>query len=220
MSWLISTIITGITSFVATNIDDMVVMMLFFARLDQSFRPKHIIIGKYLGFSLLIAASLPGFFGAALVPKTWIGLLGFVPILIGITYLANSDDKEKPIPATTNQINSSRVNIPLVATITSLLDAKTYEVAAVTFANGGDNIGIYVPIFANSDLPTLVILLSVFFVALGVWCYLAYLLSQHPRLAPLLTRYGKRLVPFVLIGLGLSILIESGAYQLLPPFNS
>ena len=68
--------------------------------------------------------------------------------------------------------------------------------------------------FANSELASLGVILSVFFLLIGVWCYIAYLLTRQPTIARVLTRYGHALVPFVLIGLGIYILIESGTYRL------
>lgn len=89
------------------------------------------------------------------------------------------------------------------------LSPQSFSVAAVTFANGGDNIGIYVPIFASSTAQSLSIILLVFFALVGVWCYIAHRLVQLPAIAQILTRYGNQLVPFVLIGLGLLILLDS-----------
>lgn len=212
MSWFATAIVAGFTSFAATNIDDIIILMLFFAQVNSSFRPKHIVSGQYLGFTVLIVASLPGFFGGLIVPKAWIGLLGLLPIAIGITHLVNREDEEKQVqevPAGANRTHA----------IASLFAPQTYQVAAVTFANGGDNIGIYVPLFASSDLASLGIILSVFFLLIGVWCYIAYRLTRQPAVASVLTRYAKAIVPFVLIGLGIYILIESGSYQLLPLFQ-
>jgi cadmium resistance protein CadD (predicted permease) len=45
-----------------------------------------------------------------------------------------------------------------------------------------------------------------------VWCYIAYLLSRQQSIARILTRYGQAIVPFVLIGLGIYILIDSGTF--------
>ena len=84
MNWLITALLTGISVFVATNIDDIVILTLFFSQPNQYLR-RHIILGQYLGFTALIGASLVGYFGGLFVPKAWIGLLGFVPIAIGIT---------------------------------------------------------------------------------------------------------------------------------------
>lgn len=104
-----------------------------------------------------------------------------------------------------------------MSTLTSLLSPKIYQVATITFANGGDNIGIYVPLFASSNLISLGVILSVFFVMIGVWCYIAYQLSRHSAIANTLASRGKYFVPFVLIALGVFILIDSGTYRLLIP---
>jgi cadmium resistance protein CadD (predicted permease) len=56
----------------------------------------------------------------------------------------------------------------VISTLASFLSPQTYKVAAITFANGGDNIGIYVPLFASSDFTGLIVILSVSFVLIGV----------------------------------------------------
>jgi len=43
----------------------------------------------------------------------------------------------------------------------------------------------------------------------GVWCYVAYQLTRMSAIATLLVRYGNSLVPFVLMGLGTLILLDS-----------
>ncbi|MEG4531643.1 cadmium resistance transporter [Microcoleus sp. D2_18a_D3] len=216
MNWIAAAIIAGITSFAATNIDDMVLSMLFFAQVNDTFRPRHIFVGKYLGFAALIAASLPGFFGGLIVPKAWIGLLGLVPIAIGISHLVKRENEEDEVQAVSGEFNR-KSNSP-VSKLVNLFNPQTLNVAAVTVANGGDNIGIYLPLFASSDLPSLLVILAVFSVMVGVWSYAAYRLTRQRAIAPILTRYTKAVVPFVLIGLGIFILIESGSYRLIPPF--
>lgn len=215
MSWIAAAIIAGITSFAATNIDDLVISMLFFAQVNDTFRPRHIFIGKYLGFAALIAASLPGFFGGLVVPKAWIGLLGLVPIAIGLHHLFNRENDDNEVQAVSGNFNRESSN-SLLSKLANLFTPQTLNVAAVTVANGGDNIGIYLPLFASSDWPSLAVILAVFFVMVGVWFYGAYRLTRQRTIARILTRYTKAVVPFVLIGLGIFILIESGTYRLLP----
>ena len=78
----------------------------------------------------------------------------------------------------------------------------------------------YLPLFASNDLPSLAVILAVFSVMVGVWSYVAYRLTRQRAIAKILTRYTQAIVPFVLIGLGIFILIESGTYRLLPLFQS
>lgn len=219
MTWIAAAIIAGVTSFAATNIDDIVISMLFFAQVNVTFRPRHIVVGKYLGFTALIAASLPGFFGGLIVPKAIIGLLGLVPIAIGISHLVKTENDRDELQAVSGEFKCQS-NSSAVSKLANLFNAQTLNVAAVTVANGGDNIGIYLPLFASNDLPSLAVILAVFSVMVGIWSYVAYRLTRQRAIAKILTRYTQAIVPFVLIGLGIFILIESGTYRLLPLFQS
>ena len=212
------TIITGFTSFVATNIDDIIILTIFFSQVNATFRRRHIVIGQYLGFTALIIASLPGFFGGLIVPKAWIGILGLVPIAIGVSQLVNREKEESEVQIVSDEVNYSKINNYVSSTLVTFLSPQSYKVAAITFANGGDNIGIYVPLFASSDLASLVVILSVFFVLIGVWCYIAYLLTRHSATAHFLTHHGQIITPFVLIGLGFFIIIDSKTYSLFLTF--
>ncbi|MEH1968325.1 cadmium resistance transporter [Nostoc sp.] len=216
MSWLISTLIIGISVAFATTFDDNLYLTAFFGKVNRSFRPKHIVIGEFLGFTALVCASLPGFFGGLIIPSTWIGLLGLLPIAIGISNFISREQQEETVQAVSVDLTpttSGRQKKSLFATIR---DPQTYRVSAVTIANGGNNIGIYVPLFASSNLPSLGVILCVCYFTVGAWCLLSYNLTRNPLMTPVLTRYGRKIFPFVLIYLGLSILIKSETYRLLP----
>lgn len=207
MRWFVNSLLTGITAFVATNIDDIVILTVFFTQIHATFRTRHIVIGQYLGFFVLVLASLPGFLGGLIIPKFWIGLLGLLPILVGIRFLLQLNDRDDEVQSVTEMTNTPSSG----SWIRGWLAPPIYQVAAVTVANGGDNVGIYVPLFASCSPAELGIILCVFFILISVWCGIAYYLSRHPRLAPVLARYGKAIVPFVLIGLGILILVENMA---------
>ncbi len=201
MNEIITAIPTGFTAFIATNLDDIFILMLFFSQVNAIFRCRHIVLGQYLGFGTLVLASLPGFFGSLIVPQAWVGMLGILPIAIGISRLLNRD--------TDSSVDDATPEKPGNSSLASFLSPQTYSVAAVTFANGGDNIGIYVPLFASCTWESLFVILSIFFSLVGAWCYAAYQLTRLSAIADTLSRYGNTLVPFVLIGLGVLILIDS-----------
>jgi cadmium resistance transport/sequestration family protein len=202
MNELLTAISTGMTAFTATNLDDILILLLFFSQVNAVFRRRHIVFGQFLGFTALVFASLPGFFGRLIFPPDWIGMLGLLPIAIGLSRLLNPETDDSEAEAELEQSEKSFFS--------SFLSPQTYSVAAVTVANGGDNIGIYVPLFASNTLESLAVILAVFFAMVGVWCYAAYRLIQMRAIADTLTRYGNQLVPFVLIGLGMAILVKSG----------
>jgi cadmium resistance transport/sequestration family protein len=215
MNWLVGAIIAGITSFVATNIDDIVILMLFFAQVNATFKPRNIVVGQYLGFTAILVMSLPGFFGGLFIPKTWIGLLGLVPIAMGIQHWRSRSRGFSPSSAEEPEIQTVTTDASAIPLFATLISPETYKVAAVTFANGGDNIGIYVPLFANSNWASLGVIVTIFLLMIGIWCAIAYWLIKHPAIAKILTRYGHQIVPFVLIGIGIFILLESETYKLL-----
>lgn len=214
MNWAIGALFVGVTSFVATNIDDIVVLMVFFSQLNARFRRRHVVMGQYLGFFALILASLPGYFGGLVISKPWLGLLGFLPIVIGVSQLIQGSEAEPNIQDVSHELGDVDVPVSVGSKLKTFLNPQTYTVAAVTIANGGDNIGIYVPLFASSSLPQLAVILGVFFLLVGVWCFVAERLVRQKAIARGLTHYGHRIVPFVFIALGLYILIESQTYKL------
>lgn len=200
MNGLATVISTSFTAFTATNLDDILILMLFFSQVNSVFHKKHIVAGQYLGFTALVIASLPGFFGSFLLPRPCIGLLGLVPIAIGISRLVNVHE---------NETSSAEAVQTQPTWFHSLVSPQAYSVAAVTFANGGDNIGIYMPLFANCTWQTLTLTSGIFFTLVGGWCFAADRLTRVPAIADMLTCYGSQLVPFVLVGLGLLILLDS-----------
>ncbi len=172
--------------------------MLFFSQTSEAFRDWHVVVGQYLGFAALVALSILGSLGVLIVPEEWIGSLGLVPIFLGIRALmqlrgdAEDEEERKPIEG-----------------------SGIWGVATVTFANGGDNIGIYVPLFASVGYTRMGVIVSVFFALVAVWCYVGYKLGSHPTVAEKINRYGNIVVPLVLVGLGIYILLESGSLSLL-----
>jgi cadmium resistance protein CadD (predicted permease) len=87
----------------------------------------------------------------------------------------------------------------------------------VTIANGGDNIGIYTPLFATRSGADIAVIGVVFAVLTATWCLVARWMVEHPLLGAPIRRYGHRVVPFVLIALGVLVLYEAGSFALLRP---
>ncbi|MBA3872342.1 MAG: cadmium resistance transporter [Anaerolineae bacterium] len=195
-------IATAAIAFITTNIDDILLLMIFFGQVNASFRKRHIVVGHYLGFGLIVLISLLGFAGTTILPPNLIRFLGLIPIALGLYQLfrKHKDDDDDETPNVT-QVQPNR------GFIGSLLSVHTLSVAGVTLANGADNISVYVPLFANHSLPDVLLIIVIFGLLVGVWLYAGYRLVRYPAVARLLDRYGERLVPYVFILLGLYILL-------------
>jgi cadmium resistance transport/sequestration family protein len=211
----LAAVISGVAAFAATNIDDLFLLMLYFARADNNpEREESIIVGQYLGFSVLVFISVLGYLGTLLIPRHVVGLLGILPILLGIRELLSlrhpDEDAEPPVepdappPTERRWFRSSRL---------SWVSPQASSIAAVTVANGSDNLAVYTPLFAAGGVREMVIMIVVLLLMVRVWCFIADRLAENPVTAGPLRRYGRLLMPFVLIGIGLTILVESRAIE-------
>ncbi|BAQ62854.1 cadmium resistance transporter [Geminocystis sp. NIES-3708] len=203
MTDLFIAITKAIATFTATNLDDIMILTLFFGEVNVLFRRRQIVIGQYLGFIFLVLASLPGFFGTFLIPSYFLRGLGIIPVIVGIVYLYKIESEER------NEENELSINHHPSNWLTRLVSPQIYSVAAITIANGSDNISVYLPLFANTNIQGLLITVITFLVLVAVWCFVAYKLTNIKAIANLLTSYGNTLVPCVLIGLGVYIVQEN-----------
>lgn len=206
MMELVTTMTTAIATFTATNLDDIFILTLFFAQVGTFFRRRHIVVGQYLGFILLVLISLSGFWGSFFIPDYLIRGLGLIPLLIGLKELNKAETAETSEPNSLEEMLSETDDSHW---LNQWLSPQVYSVATVTVANGSDNISVYFPLFASSTAQNLSITLITFLCLVGVWCVVAYYLTHLPAIAVLLNRYGNTLVPCILIGLGVYIVKEN-----------
>lgn len=199
---ILEVIALGIGAFVATNIDDLFILIVFFAK--RSFPTTQIIVGQYVGMGLLLGVSLVGSLIALLIPHNLIGLVGLFPIAIGIKELVelrnkkddDSDDEDEAIIVNRLYKNRWKTYLPFLT------------VATITFS-GGEEIGVYTSIFATNGSPSeIMTIFSVVMMLTGVWCWIAAYLVNRSYLAAHFRRIADRILPFVLIGLGIYILAE------------
>lgn len=61
MDWIIPTVATGAATAIATTFDDNIYLTMFFSKTNRAFRPRHIVVGEFLGFSGLVTISLWAF---------------------------------------------------------------------------------------------------------------------------------------------------------------
>jgi cadmium resistance protein CadD (predicted permease) len=188
--------------FAATNIDDMVVLTVFFGRNGgKRSGTLSVVAGQYVGFIGILAVSVLGALGASLLPENAIPYLGLLPLLLGLraawlAWRARGDDTDN----TCTTVSGSR-------------GVGVLSVATVTFANGGDNIGVYVPVFAVAGVGAMISYVLIFLVAVAIWCVIGWYVAGRPAVAKALARWGHIILPVVLIGVGLSILIQGGVFN-------
>lgn len=200
---LLTPILQAVGLFVATNIDDIIVLSLFYARgAGQRGTTRKILAGQYLGFGgILLVAVVVSLGARTFLPEAALPYFGLIPLTLGL-YAAwqvwrNRDEDDDD--------DEAKVGDRQVGTLT---------VAAVTFANGGDNIGVYVPVFATASTTAVIAYCLVFLALVGLLVLAARYVATRRPIAEILERWEHILFPLVLIGLGIVILLEGGAFGL------
>ncbi|TQL47415.1 cadmium resistance protein CadD (predicted permease) [Homoserinimonas aerilata] len=198
---ILSSVLQAIGLFIATNIDDIIVLSLFFARgAGQRGTTARITAGQYLGFAAILGAAVLVTLGAgAFLPSEVIPYFGLIPLALGLwaawqAWRGDDDDDDDA------KIAGKRVGV--------------WTVAGVTFANGGDNIGVYVPVFLSLEPAAVVAYCIVFLALVVVLVVLAKFVATRQPIAERLERWEHILFPIVLIGLGIFILVSGGAFGL------
>ncbi|HBO64822.1 cadmium transporter [Candidatus Saccharibacteria bacterium] len=193
-------ILQAIGLFIATNIDDIIVLSLFFARgAGRSGTTAKIIAGQYLGFGAILATAVIVALGArSFLPESFIPYFGLIPLALGLraawqSWRGKDDDDDE-------QVTGKPISV--------------MTVAAVTFANGGDNIGVYVPIFVTVGAVGIIAYSGVFLLLVAGLVLVARYVATRKPIAATLERWEHVLFPLVLIGLGIFILVEGGAFGL------
>ena len=196
LGWLVI-IGAAATVYVATNIDNFLVLLAFFAH--DGYTDAETVLGHFVGIGLLVAASLLGARAALLLPTPVVGLLGLVPLGLGIRRLLAGVQND---PAMTLADRPPRL-------------ARTLAVAGAAIGNGGDNVATYVPFFALLTSVELAGSLAVFAILTGLWCLVARAAVARTAGGRIAGLRGTRLVGVVMIGLGVAILVRSGTPGLL-----
>jgi cadmium resistance protein CadD (predicted permease) len=166
-------------------------------------RPAAVVVGQFVGIAALTFASAVAALLALTVPDGWIALLGLAPLALGIRGLhslwrpgASGDADEGPDDRAADARAARVAHLQWIA------------VALTTIANGGDNLGVYIPLFSR-DLAWVPFYAILFTVMTAAWCAAGYWLVHHPMVGARIRQYGHVALPFVLIGLGLVILADA-----------
>jgi cadmium resistance protein CadD (predicted permease) len=197
---LIGSVGVGIALFVSTNVDDIFVLLGFFAL--PGFRARNVVIGQYLGMAALVLVSAVFSLISLVLAPAYIGLLGVLPILIGLRQLGDLRRGGNGADARAAAAGGGALG-------------QIASVAGATMANGGDNIAAYTPFFATWSAARIAVVAVLFLLMTALWLAAAHFLVNHPRIGDPIRRHAGLAVPFVLIGLGLVVLYEAGSFALL-----
>ena len=199
---MIQNVVTSIILYSGTAIDLLIILMLFFAKRKSRKDIINIYLGQFLGSVSLIFLSLLFAFVLNYIPsKEILGLLGLIPIFLGLKVLLLGDSDGEAIAK--EGLRKDNKNL-------------IFLVAMITFAScGADNIGIFVPYFTTLNLANLIVTLLTFLVMIYLLVFSAQKLAQVPSVGETLEKYSRWFIAVVYLGLGMYILIENDSFNIL-----
>lgn len=199
---MIQNVVTSIILYSGTAVDLLIILMLFFAKRKSRKDIINIYLGQFLGSVSLILLSLLFAFVLDYIPsKEILGLLGLIPILLGLKVLLLGDSDGEAIAK--EGLRKDNKNL-------------IFLVAMITFAScGADNIGVFVPYFTTLNLANLIVALLTFLVMIYLLVFSAQKLAQIPSVGETLEKYSRWFIAVVYLGLGMYILIENNSFDML-----
>ncbi|EEW93920.2 CadD family cadmium resistance transporter [Granulicatella elegans] len=199
---MIQNVITSIILYSGTAIDLLIILMLFFAKRKSRKDIINIYLGQFLGSGSLILLSLLFAFVLNYIPsKEILGLLGLIPIFLGLKVLLLGDSDGEAIAK--EGLRKDNKNL-------------IFLVAMITFAScGADNIGVFVPYFTTLNLANLIVALLTFLVMIYLLVFSAQKLAQVSSVGETLEKYSRWFIAVVYLGLGIYILIENNSFDIL-----
>lgn len=199
---MIQNIVTSIILYSGTAVDLLIILMLFFAKRKSRKDIINIYLGQFLGSVSLIFLSLLFAFVLNYIPsKEILGLLGLIPIFLGLKVLLLGDSDGEAIAK--DGLRKDNKNL-------------IFLVAMITFAScGADNIGVFVPYFTTLNLANLIVTLLTFLVMIYLLVFSAQKLAQVPSVGEILEKYSRWFIASVYLGLGMYILIENNSFDML-----
>lgn len=199
---MIQNVVTSIILYSGTAVDLLIILMLFFAKRKSRKDIINIYLGQFLGSVSLILLSLLFAFVLDYIPsKEILGLLGLIPIFLGLKVLLLGDSDGEAIAK--EGLRKGNKNL-------------IFLVAMITFAScGADNIGVFVPYFTTLNLANLIVALLTFLVMIYLLVFSAQKLAQVPSVGETLEKYSRWFVAVVYLGLGIYILIENNSFDML-----
>jgi len=198
---MILTILTSILTFIATGIDEIVVLTVLFVHYKKPDAIRDIYIGQQISMLVLLIISLLAVFGIAFIPREYIGLLGLVPLGMGLKVLfvgeAEENDEEKELIQKSKRFSSLALGVALIA-----------------IAGGAEELTVYIPYFASLNTSNLIGSLLIFNILVPVWCSVCKRLAKVKRIEERIEKYGRIIMSIVFIGLGIFVLIENNTLSL------
>jgi len=186
---LLGDLLVGSLAYLGTMLDNL---FAFASQLALTPREKFrsMSVAQSLGVVTLVVLAVAVGSALNVIPVRWIGLLAAAPWWLGWRAWRSRD-------ATPAAVHSRRL----------------FTTFAVTFALGGDNLAVWIPLFRASGLVRLTVVLGTFAAGQVLFHLTAWGLAGHPKVREHGARVSQHLLPFLYGALGVLVVIECGTLR-------
>ena len=189
------------SSFIATNMDNLLLLVLL-----QGANPRRrgVVLLGYLGaVGVLICVSALGVAVGEVLDAGLVGFLGLVPILLGCHMLYQAwKDRGHPEEALDTIAGRPRRGL-------------WFGTLALMLGNSGDSLAVMLPLLAETDRGGQWTLVASYLVCAVLWAGVAWKIAGQHALARRIERRGEKIVPWIMIGVGIYILLDTATDTLL-----
>ena len=185
-------------AFIGTNIDNGLVATAMVAAAPPD-RARRIAEGQVAGFVVLVAVAAATAIALFEVPDRVIGLLGLIPLALGVRgliALRHPDQHQRTAEGQSGAASSAAM--------------------LVTIGAGGDNLAVYIPLFRVAGTSDLVATGLVFVIGEALLTVMILRAGRHPRTRAAATRIGAIATPLLFCTLGVLILVQANTFSVIP----
>jgi cadmium resistance transport/sequestration family protein len=196
---MIDVVLSSVAVFLATSVDELVVLTTMFAYAERQGAVAEVYLGQLLSQAVLLTVAALAAFGIETVSEKAIGVLGVLPIALGIRVLLGGDDDTSEAREAASRFDSGV--------------GFTLTVALVAIGGGGEELAVFIPFLGSLATPDLVVAVVTLLVLVPLWCRVSQRIASLSRIQKWIARYQRVFVPVVFIGLGVFVIVDSGLLE-------
>ncbi|GIO27935.1 cadmium resistance transporter [Ornithinibacillus bavariensis] len=196
-----ATVITMIITFIATGMDEMLILIVLFAHARNHKQIRQVYIGQQIGMTFVLLIAVVVVYWISFITEEWTGLLGFLPIIIGIMELFERDDEDEESSTTLQK--------------TAIFSNLTVRVAIIAIAGGAEELAIFIPYFTSLNVKEVLIAILTFILLVPIWSAICHILGSVKQIYTFVGRFQRFIIPMIFIGIGVKVLLESDAIETL-----
>ncbi len=185
-------------TFIATGIDEMLLLIILFSMAKREKDVRDVFVGQQIGMTLVLIMTLLAVYGLGFITREWVGLLGILPIAVGIIEFFSGEEED----------DDDKILMK-----TAIFSNWIFRVALIAIAGGAEELAIFIPYFSSLHVKELLIAVVTFTLMIPIWSGICMRLARVGNIDLVINNYRRFIVPIIFIGIGINILLENNTLK-------